>query len=85
MLIPGLGSEPGFDAIDPASQQEDISMRNQRFTLVRLFHLHMTRLTRAFSVSFTTAAFDRSSIRLFEASPYRAGSEGPEYRSNRER
>ena len=79
MLIPGLGSDPGFDAIDPASQQEDISMRNQRFTLVRLFHLHMTRLTRAFSVSFTTAPFGRSSIRLFEASPYRVDSEGSSF------
>ena len=48
MLIPGLGSDPGFDAISPAFQQEDISMRRQRFTLVRLFHLHMTRLLAPF-------------------------------------
>ena len=55
---------------------DEFSMRRQRFTYVRLFHPHMTCLTHAFSVSFTTAAFDRSSIRLFEASPYRVGSEG---------
>ena len=41
----------------------------------------MTRLTRAFSVSFTTGPFGPSRIRLFEASPYRVGFEGPEYRS----
>ena len=79
MLIPRLGSDLGFDAIDPASQQEDISMRDQRFTLVRLFHLHMTRLTRAFSVSFTTGPFGPSRIRLFGASPYRVDSEGSSF------
>jgi len=30
-----------------------------------------------FTGTFTTAAFDRSSFRLFEASPYRAASKGP--------
>ena len=63
----------------------DFSMRRQRFAYARLSHSYMTRLTRAFSVSFTTGPFGPSRIRLFEASPYRAGSEGPEYRSNRER
>ena len=60
-------------------------MRRQRFAYARLSHSYMTRLTHAFSVSFTTRPFGPSRIRLFEASPYRAGSEGPEYRSNRDR
>ena len=38
------------------------------------FILHMTRLTRAFSVSFTTGPFGPSRIRLFGASPYRVDS-----------
>ena len=59
----------------------DFSMRRQRFAYARLSHSYMTRLIRAFSVSFTTGPFGPSRIRLFEASPYRVGSEGPEYRS----
>ena len=77
MLIPGTGAFPGFDVKGPAFQQEWFSVRNQRFTCVRLFHPHMTCLVHAFSVSFTTAAFDRSSLGLFGASSYKAGSEGP--------
>ena len=63
----------------------DFSMRRQRFAYARLSHSYMTRLTRAFSVSFTTGPFGPSRIRLFEASPYRAGSEELEYLSNWER
>ena len=85
MLIPGTRTIPGFDVIDPAFQQDDFSMRRQRFTCVRLSYSYMTCLVHAFSVSFTTAAFGRSSIRLLEASSYKVGFEGPEYRSNRER
>ena len=56
---------------------DEFSMHRQRFTYVRLFHPHMPCLTHDFSVSCTTAAFNRSSIRLFEASSYKVGSEGP--------
>ena len=56
-----------------------VSMRHQRFTYVRLFHSHMPCLIHDFSVSFTTAAFGRSSIRLFGASTYMVDSEGPSF------
>ena len=79
MLIPGTGAFPGFDVKGPAFQQEWFSVRNQRFTCVRLFHPHMTCLVHAFSVSFTTAAFGRSSIRLFGASTHMVDSEGPSF------
>ena len=84
MLLPGHHCSPGFDIISPPFDGT-VSMRHQRFAYARLSHSYMTCLVHAFSVSFTTGPFGPSRIRLFEASPYRAGSEGPEYRSNRER
>ena len=71
MLIPKALHSFGFDAV------ETVSMRQQRFTSVRLFHSYMPGLAPDFSVSFTTTALDRSSIRLFEAPTYMVGSEGP--------
>ena len=47
-------------------------MRPQRFISIRLSNPHMTRsLSRLLTITFTTAAFDRSSSWLFEAFPYR--------------
>jgi hypothetical protein len=77
MLFLAVIRATSFDVISPAFLQVSISMRRQRFTCVRLSHSYMPCLVHDFSVSFTTAAFGRSSIRLFEASTYIAGSEGP--------
>ena len=70
MLFPETLRDPGFDVV------ESVSMRSQRFTCVRLFHPYMPCLPHDFSIMLTTAAFDRSSLWLFEASTYMATSKG---------
>ena len=50
-----------------------LTMLQQRFACARLSHPYMTRSSpRLLTMTFTTAAFGRSSSWLFEASPYRA-------------
>jgi hypothetical protein len=73
MLIPEALHASGFGVI------ETVSMRHQRFTYVRLSHSHMPCLVHDFSMSFTTAAFGRSSTWLFGASTYMVDSEGPSF------
>ena len=73
MLIPEALHASGFGVI------ETVSMRHQRFTYVRLSHSHMPCLVHDFSMSFTTAAFGRSSTWLFGASTYMVNSEGPSF------
>src|SRR5436189_5727122 len=52
-------------------------MLQQRFACARLSHPYMTRSSpRLLTITFTTAAFGRSSSWLFEASPYRATPKG---------
>ena len=70
MLFPETLRDPGFDVV------ESVSMRSQRFTCVRLLHPYMPCLPHDFSIMLTTAAFDRSSLWLFEASTYMATSKG---------
>ena len=71
-LLPELGGNPGFDAV------YGVSMRHQRFTCARLSNPYMTESkSRLLTMTFTTAAFDRSSSWLFEASPYRTAPKGP--------
>jgi hypothetical protein len=49
-----------------------ISMLHQRFTCVRLSHSYLTRsMPRLLTMTFTTAAFDRSSSWRFGASSYK--------------
>jgi hypothetical protein len=55
-----------------------LSMLQQRFACARLSHPYMTQsLPRLLTMTLTTAAFDRSSSWLFEASPYKATPKGP--------
>jgi hypothetical protein len=71
MLIPEPGSSPGFGVIFI------LSMRIQRFACARLPNPYMTwSLPRLLTMTFTTAAFDRSSSWQFEASSYKAAPEG---------
>ena len=65
-LIPGGRNNPGFDV-----GQIIISIRHQRFTLVRLPEPHLTRSRRAFSVTLTTLALDQRSLRWFGTCPCR--------------
>ena len=53
----------------------NISTRHQWFTHVRLLDSHLTRSRRAFSATLNTTALDRSTLRWFAASPYRATTE----------
>ncbi len=71
MLIPEMGANPGFGVV------LILSMRHQRFACARLPDPYMTRsMPRLLTMTFTTAAFDRSSSWQFEASSYKATSEG---------
>src|SRR5258708_34952543 len=55
-----------------------LSMLQQRFACARLSHPYMTRsMSRLLTMTFTTAAFDRSSSWQFEASSYKAAPKGP--------
>ncbi len=54
-----------------------LAMLQQRFACARLSHPYMTQsLPRLLTMTLTTAAFDRSSSWLFEASPYKATPKG---------
>src|SRR5882672_3734266 len=54
-----------------------LSMLQQRFACARLSHPYMTRsMSRLLTMTFTTAAFDRSSSWQFEASSYKAAPKG---------
>src|SRR5262245_21536532 len=53
-----------------------VSTLHQRFTLVRLLERHMTRSSRAFSITLTTLVFDQRSLWLFEACSCKPASEG---------
>ena len=56
-----------------------LSMLQQRFACARLSHPYMTRsMSRLLTMTFTTAAFDRSSSWQFEAL-LQSGSEGPSF------
>src|SRR5262249_59312809 len=53
-------------------------MRHQRFACAHLSHPYLTCSTsRLLTMTFTTAAFDRSSSWRFEALPYRMAPKGP--------
>ena len=72
MLIPEMGASPGFGVV------LILSMRHQRFACARLPDPYMTRsMPRLLTMTFTTAAFDRSSSWQFEASSYKAAPKGP--------
>ena len=68
MLIPGKGDIPGFDVIIPHFCG-DFSMRRQRFAYARLSHSYMTRLTHAFSQSFTTRPFRQAAYGCLKPPP----------------
>jgi hypothetical protein len=52
-------------------------MLDQRFACARLSHPYLTQSKpRLLTMTFTTAAFDRSSSWQFEATPYRATPKG---------
>jgi hypothetical protein len=53
-----------------------LSMRQQWFTHVRLLVAHLTRCQRAFSVTLTTPALDRRSLRRFGLPACTANPEG---------
>ncbi len=61
-LIPGQRPPPGFDDIPT------LSTLYQPLTCVLLRSTHLTESRSAFSLTLTTTAFDRSSLRWFEAS-----------------
>jgi hypothetical protein len=72
MPLPKLGHHPGFDVIF------GFSMLHQRFACARLSNPHMTWLIpRLLTITFTTAAFGRSSLWQFEASSYKTAPKGP--------
>ena len=73
MLIPKALHAFGFDVV------ETVSMRQQRFTSVRLSHSYMPGLPPDFSLTFTTAPFGRSSLGLFGIPTYMVDSEGPTF------
>ena len=62
-LVPGQRHLPGFDIVDT------LSTRHQRFAFARLSETHLTGSSPAFSATLTTTAFDRRSLRWFEACP----------------
>jgi len=73
MLLPEHGGNSGFDVVvDPFDASSEVSLHSSL-----LFLLDMIGLSRLLTITFTTAAFDRSSLWQFEASPYRAASKGP--------
>ena len=65
---PGLTTPPGFDIV------HTLSTRHQRFACARLFEPQLTGSRPAFSATLTTTAFDRRSLRWFEACPSRPAS-----------
>ena len=58
---PGATKPPGFDIV------YTLSTRHQWFAFARLSEPHLTRSSLAFSVTLTTTAFDRRSLRWFGA------------------
>jgi hypothetical protein len=70
-LVPGQRFPPGFDDVPT------LSTLYQPLTCVRLRSTYLTESCSAFSLTLTTAAFDRSSLRWFEASACTAASKGP--------
>jgi hypothetical protein len=72
MLFPEQFEGSGFDVI-----KKSFTMLHQRFACARLSHPYMTRSTpRLLTMTFTTAAFDRSSSWQFEASSHTATPRG---------
>ena len=71
MLFPEQSKDPGLDVI------ESLTSFSQTIACARLSHPHMTRSKpRLLTMTFTTAAFDRSSSWQFEASSYTATPKG---------
>ena len=68
---PEVTTRLGFDAVDT------LSTRHQWFTHVRLPGSYLTHYSCALSVTLTTPALDRRSVRWFDASACTAASEGP--------
>ena len=68
---PEVTTRLGFDAVDT------LSTRHQWFTRVRLPGSYLTHYSCALSVTLTTSALDRRSVRWFEASACTAAPEGP--------
>jgi len=69
MLLPEHGGNSGFSVVvDPFDASSEVSLPSL------LFLLDMIGLSRPLTITFTTSAFDRSSLWQFEASPYRATS-----------
>src|ERR1700730_16549475 len=62
-LVPGQRLLPGFDIA------YTLSTRHQRFARARLSEPYLTGSSPAFSATLTTPAFDRRSLRWFEACP----------------
>src|SRR5215831_7182591 len=72
MPLPKLGHHSGFDVIF------GFSMLHQRFAYACLSNPYMTWLIpRLLTITFTTAAFGRSSLWQFEASSYKTAPKGP--------
>ena len=69
-FIPKVAKAFGFDLV------HTVSTLHQRFTRVRLLDRHMTRSSRAFSITLTTLAFDQRGLWLFEACSCKPTSEG---------
>jgi hypothetical protein len=69
-FIPKVAKAFGFDLT------YTVSTLHQRFTCVRLLDRHMTRSSRAFSMTLTILAFDQRSLWLFEACSCKPASEG---------
>jgi hypothetical protein len=69
-IYPEVANSLGFDLT------YTVSTLLQRFTCVRLLDRHMTRSSRAFSITLTTLAFDQRSLWLFEACSCKPASEG---------
>src|ERR1700692_2883407 len=62
-LVPGQRLLPGFDIV------YTLSTPHQRFARARLSEPYLTGSSPAFSATLTTPAFDRRSLRWFEACP----------------
>jgi hypothetical protein len=72
MLLPEHGGNSGFGVVvDPFDASSEVRLHSSL-----LFLLDMIGLSRLLTITFTTTAFDRSSLWQFEASPYRAASKG---------
>ena len=72
MLLPEHGGDSGFGVVvDPFDASSEVCC-----TISLIPDSDMIGLSCLLTITFTTTAFDRSSLWQFEASPYRATSKG---------